>query len=330
MMGSIHSKRTAVGAVRLVIIAVASLAWGIGAAAQETRKAPATVIDLNSASAEQLRAVPGVSAETAKKIIGARPFESLDDLKALGLDDAQIEKLAPYIDLKRPPRPPRGQGRVERNPADNKEPAGKEAVGTKVDLNSATVTELEALPGVGPALAKKIIAARPFNRMEELKLLALSDEDIAKLAPFAGVKVMLAPPPRDVVKDPPLGGKDPRIGGKDPPAVPEIDLNTASVAELKTIPGITDADAKKIVANRPYGDVTELARADLSAVSIGNLKPLATVEVPARTPPTPGLVWVNTDSRLYHAVGSRWYGKTLNGKWMSEAEAAHAGYRPLK
>lgn len=32
-----------------------------------------------------------------------------------------------------------------------------------------------------------------------------------------------------------------------------IDINSASKAELKTLPGIRDAEADKIVAGRPYG-----------------------------------------------------------------------------
>ena len=141
----------------------------------------------------------------------------------------------------------------------------------------------------------------------------------------------MAPTPRDEVKDPPVGGKDPPIGGKDPPAVPEIDLNAATVTELKTLPGITEADAKKIVANRPYARRGRACPGrPFGRRASRRSRRSSRSRLAARTPPTPGLVWVNTDSRLYHAPGSRWYGKTLNGKWMTEAEAAHAGYRSVK
>ena len=39
-----------------------------------------------------------------------------------------------------------------------------------------------------------------------------------------------------------------------------LDLNTASEADLKTIPGIGDAYAKKIVQNRPYTRKDELVQ----------------------------------------------------------------------
>jgi len=42
------------------------------------------------------------------------------------------------------------------------------------------------------------------------------------------------------------------------------------------------------------------------------------------------MVCVNTDSRTYHKPGSHWYGKTKHGKYMTEADAQKAGYRPAE
>jgi len=50
----------------------------------------------------------------------------------------------------------------------------------------------------------------------------------------------------------------------------------------------------------------------------------------AGPPPAKGMVWVNTDSGVYHKEGSRYYGKTKQGKYMTEADAQKAGYKPSK
>jgi DNA uptake protein ComE-like DNA-binding protein len=317
---------TDMGVRMIAIVILAALAGGVSVG-QETRKAPVAKVDLNTADALQIQTLPGITSEQAKKIIGARPFRSVEDLKAVGLTDAQIEELAPRLVWTRRPR---GERSIDRAREVEVDAPTKEPPKVKLDLNSASAPELEALPGVGPTIAKKIIAARPFRRLDELKALGLTDAQLAALTPFAGVKQPMAPPPRDQVKDPPLGGKDPPIGGKDPPAVPEIDLNAGTVTELKTIPGVTDDVAKKIVANRPYADPADVARAGIAADMIPRVTAMATVEAPARTPPSPGLVWVNTDSRIFHPPGARWYGKTARGRWMTEAEAVQAGYRSLK
>ena len=55
----------------------------------------------------------------------------------------------------------------------------------------------------------------------------------------------------------------------------------------------------------------------------------------ATTPKAPpansgGMVWVNSDSGVYHKPGTRWYGKTKQGKYMTEADAIKAGYHAAK
>jgi Ni/Co efflux regulator RcnB len=61
---------------------------------------------------------------------------------------------------------------------------------------------------------------------------------------------------------------------------------------------------------------------------------------PAKGVPTPqaaqaagggaGKVWVNTETHVYHKEGSKWYGRTKKGKYLSEQDAINEGDKAAK
>jgi hypothetical protein len=56
-----------------------------------------------------------------------------------------------------------------------------------------------------------------------------------------------------------------------------------------------------------------------------------TTELAARARcPSDTVVWVNTPTRIYHYSGTRFYGHTLKGAYMCEAEARTGGYRAAR
>lgn len=152
--------------------------------------------------------------------------------------------------------------------------------------------------------------------------------------------------------------------GAQTPASPKplLNVNTATQVELEALPGIGPSTAKKIIAARPFAAVADLSKAGVPAATLKKITSLVTVgaaapvpattpaaaapakttppaaapaktgaaEIVAQTPPAPGMVWVNTSSKVFHREGDRYFGKTKQGKFMTEADAVKAGFREAK
>jgi competence ComEA-like helix-hairpin-helix protein len=141
-------------------------------------------IDPNRASHVELDRLPGIGPSTADAIVAARDTGTVfrtprDLLTVRGIGPAVVARLEPVLDLSVPPRRPRSAQR------------GGEAL----DINRAGAGDLERLPGVGPALARRIVEARetgPFRRVEELtRVSGIGGVTVERLRPFVVVR-----PPR--------------------------------------------------------------------------------------------------------------------------------------
>ena len=249
----------------------------------------------------------------------------------------------------------------------------------KVDINSASQADLEALPGVGAATAKKIIAGRPFSSVQDLSRVGVSAATIDKLKPLVkagrGSSAKMEPAKETKAAAAPKEEKAAKTAKEtkteksemkaqaSAPSGGRVDLNTASEKELEALPAVGAATAKKIIAGRPYSSVGDLAKAGVPAKTIDTIGPLVTVGArpapPAASrpepasasrpsaaskssssnagavesagpPPVRGMVWVNTETKVFHREGDKWYGNTKHGKYMNESDALKAGYRESK
>ncbi len=150
-------------------------------------------VDLNSASAKDLENLPGIGAVGAKNIMAARPFKSVDDLKNVkGIGDAKFAALKPLVQVTQAPTtaaPAAATPAVPTAATPVSTSKSNQAPATVVNINSASLAQLEALPGIGPVKAQAIMKARPFTSIDDLKKVkGIKEATIAKIRPYVSVQ----------------------------------------------------------------------------------------------------------------------------------------------
>jgi competence protein ComEA len=108
-------RRVTIGAALVFAVLLAAPAISAGQAPAPAKAAPAAVININTATLDQLDALPGVGAKLAARIVDYRQknggFKKLEDLMNVqGIGEKNFLKLKPLITLGSP-KPEKGAER---------------------------------------------------------------------------------------------------------------------------------------------------------------------------------------------------------------------------
>jgi competence protein ComEA len=146
------------------------------------------LVDINSATQKELEGIKGVGPATAKKIIAARPYKSVDELSKAGINAKAIDSIKPFVMVGSAQSAPvaaaatkataaktavtataaTASSEVTKSAKTAKSAAAKLAPGTKININTADQAAIEKLPEIGPVKAKAIIDGRPYNSIEDI------------------------------------------------------------------------------------------------------------------------------------------------------------------
>lgn len=118
------------------------------------RRADARLLDPNTATLSELDGLPGIGPAMAKRIVAARPLRDVSDLASV-VGPKRASELAPRLSLRAPLAAPAAPASIDR---------AQPYRASTVSLSRASIEELERLPGIGPALARRLIAARDSLR----------------------------------------------------------------------------------------------------------------------------------------------------------------------